>query len=362
VKEIEHDTDADLFKEEHDVAIIGFFDKDSEAYKAFAEAATEVDDVPFALVVDNGIRKLLRGEPNSFILYKKFDEKRIVYEGELNRKDIAEFATMNAMRLVVPFNEANAAKIFGGAVQVHLLVFLDAAKDEQIVNELSEPAKANRGKALVVTIGPEEEQIMEYFGVTVADMPAVRLVDMRDAGMKKYTYDKPVIDQASVETFLEDFFEGRLQSTLKSEEEPTTQSGPVKVIVSKTFQSEVVNGDKDVLVKFYAPWCGHCKELAPKYEALALKLKDKPHIVLAKVNSEANEIKDIEVKGFPTLRLWPGENKHSPVEYTGERTEEAIEAWLEKELGDRWKNGPPVNPATEPDGAGHQWQKKEDEL
>merc|ERR1711934_449711 len=145
---------------------------------------------------------------------------------------------------------------------------------------------------------------------------------MRDAGMKKYTYDKPVIDQASVETFLEDFFEGRLQSTLKSEEEPTTQSGPVKVIVSKTFQSQVVNGDKDVLVKFYAPWCGHCKDLAPKYEALALKLKDKPHIVLAKVNSEANEIKDIEVKGFPTLRLWPGENKHSPVEYTGERTEE----------------------------------------
>lgn len=45
-----------------------------------------------------------------------------------------------------------------------------------------------------------------------------------------------------------------------------------KVVVGKNFD-EIVNDDtKDVLIEFYAPWCGHCKALAPKYEELGEKV------------------------------------------------------------------------------------------
>ncbi len=60
----------------------------------------------------------------------------------------------------------------------------------------------------------------------------------------------------------------------------------------------MVDGSKDVLVEFYAPWCGHCKSLAPVYEEVAQKLKDEDGVVLAKLDATANDVpSQFDVKG-----------------------------------------------------------------
>ena len=81
-----------------------------------------------------------------------------------------------------------------------------------------------------------------------------------------------------------------------------------------------------VLVEYFAPWCGHCKRLAPEYEKLADAFaKKKDRVVIAKVDADANrEIgRRIGLVGFPTIKYFPAHSE-TPVDYKGERTAEAL--------------------------------------
>lgn len=90
------------------------------------------------------------------------------------------------------------------------------------------------------------------------------------------------------------------------------------------------------MVKFYAPWCGHCKTLAPKWEKAAELLANNPNIVIAKLDSTANEVPSVSVKGFPTLKFFPGNNKKAPIDYEGDRTEEGIIKFLKEKTTHPW--------------------------
>ena len=60
-------------------------------------------------------------------------------------------------------------------------------------------------------------------------------------------------------------------------------------IVGSTFERIVNDAHKDVLIEFYAPWCGHCKALAPVYRKLAKKLRNVEDLVIARMDADAND-------------------------------------------------------------------------
>lgn len=91
------------------------------------------------------------------------------------------------------------------------------------------------------------------------------------------------------------------------------KSAPSSVVVleASNFDKVVKDSSKDVLVEFYAPWCGHCKKLAPDYEVVASAFAGDDHVVIAKIDCDANKdtCAQYEVSGYPTIKWFSKANK-----------------------------------------------------
>jgi protein disulfide-isomerase A6 len=91
---------------------------------------------------------------------------------------------------------------------------------------------------------------------------------------------------------------------------------------------------KSALVEFYAPWCGHCKSLAPKYEELAKIFAGEKSVVVAKVDAtvESSLAEKFEVKGYPTIKWFPA-GSDTPIDYEGGREVEDFVTFINENAG-----------------------------
>ncbi|KAG0470260.1 hypothetical protein HPP92_016960 [Vanilla planifolia] len=108
----------------------------------------------------------------------------------------------------------------------------------------------------------------------------------------------------------------------------------VVIVTQETFDQVVLDETKDVLLEFYAPWCGHCKSLAPIYEKLANVYKLDDDIIIA--NLDADKYKDLAekygVSGYPTLKFFPKSNKAGE-DYDGGRDLDSFVTFINEKSG-----------------------------
>ena len=95
-----------------------------------------------------------------------------------------------------------------------------------------------------------------------------------------------------------------------------------KKVTDETFEADVLNNDKPVLVDYWAEWCGPCKMVAPVLEAIAEEHGDKLDIVKLNVDEHPVVTQKYGILNIPTLGVF--KNGEVVKELVGARSKSAL--------------------------------------
>ncbi len=340
-KPISTSEELESFKSSADVVVVGLFEKEEDS-KAFVRSASDSESIQYGIVTGSAAVDAVKAAAGCasgtpfIVLFKKFDDGQAIFSGDAtDAKAIDSFVAGNSLPLITPYNQENAQKIFGGSIKQHVLLFVDAsdkAKTDATVEAAKPVAKEYRGDYLFVTVDKKDSRIVEYFGIKSDEYPTARIITMGENGIRKHKLVEKDITASSLTDSIKGHKAGSLPVELKSEEIPASQNEPVFVMVGKQFPELVrKEGHKNVLLEVYAPWCGHCKKLAPIYDELAKKYKQFDNLIIAKMDGTLNEVADFQVGGFPTIKFFPA-GSNEIIDYQGGRELSDLSKYLEEKI------------------------------
>jgi protein disulfide isomerase len=313
----------DAAKKENDLVIVSFASSPAEWFTAIANQLRSA--AYFASVTDSS---LFDGAAGSVVAYKNFDEPREVFEGD-NAAQFESFVKTASVRLFDEIGPQNYKNYFDRALPMGWLFVTpgDAASDTAKA-AVAAAAKNFKGKLSLFWVDASKYgQMAGRVGLKGDKFPAFAV----DHEGEHYTFSEDFSEDA-ITSFLKSYLEGTLRPSVKTEDapEPHTVNG-VTTVVGSTFDALVNNADVDVLIEFYAPWCGHCKKLAPTWDKVGKALKDQP-VRIAKIDATANDYpqKKYKVEGFPTIMFIP-KTTREPKVFEGDRSFDAIINYIKRE-------------------------------
>ncbi|NXI32544.1 PDIA2 isomerase, partial [Sterrhoptilus dennistouni] len=370
------DTDTSAaFINSQDLVVIGFFkDLKGEAAQAFFEVAAEMVETTFGVAEAAELFQEYGLSADTVSLFKKFDEKQTNFpvdpERGLDTAELTRLLRVHSLQLVMEFTKETSNEIFSAKIPHHMLLFLNKSSPDQLSlqDDFRAAATGFRGEVrwphgrdkeggfgtpqpqcplfpaqvlfVVVDVTGHGADVLPFFGMTTADAPTLRLVRMENN--RKYQMEQDNFSDSAIRTFIQAVLDGKVKPHLLSAEPPEDwDTRPVKVLVGKTFEQVAFDETKNVFVKFYAPWCAHCQAMAAAWEELAERYKDREDIVIAEMDSTANELENITIHGYPTLHYFPAGPGRKMVEYKSARDVETFSKFLEN--GGMLPEEPPVS-------------------
>ncbi|KAF5749037.1 putative protein disulfide isomerase [Tripterygium wilfordii] len=287
--EIKSTEDANNLITGKNIVIVGVFPKfageEFENYTALAEKLRS--DYEFGHTSD--LKLLPSGDFSAagplIRLFKPFDEL-VVDVKDFNLDTLEKFVEETTVPTVTVFdkdpnNHPFVVKFFNSpnAKAMLFMNFTNEAADA-LNTKYREVAEQNKGKGISFLVGDLEasQGAFQYFGLKEEQVPLI-IIQTND-GQK---YLKPNVEPDHVASWIKDYKDGNVSPYKKSEPIPETNDEPVKVVVADTLQDIVFKSGKNVLLEFYAPWCGHCKQLAPILDEVAVSYESDPAVVIAKL-------------------------------------------------------------------------------
>jgi protein disulfide-isomerase A1 len=316
----------EAFKTSSNVVVIGTFKKDAKEAETFSKVANKLrDDFLFGTTT---------GDSNTVTLYKSFDEGKVTFDGKFTVEALTKFVNDKSVPLMDSIGPQNYEKLVATGLPLAYFFHGTAEQKTEFGSMFETIAKKFLGKVIFVYIDASMYGGHADNLALKQEWPAFGIHNQKEN--QKFPFDQSAkLEAKAVEAFVQKFVDGKLKATKKSEAVPESNDEDVKVIVGTTFEQIAFDKSKDVLVEFYAPWCGHCKKLAPIYEELG-KSQTSDKIVIAKVDATTNDT-PIEVKGFPTLILFKA-GTNEQITFDGARELQTLQNFLKEKA----KNGAEV--------------------
>ncbi|KAG8865352.1 protein disulfide-isomerase precursor [Tulasnella sp. 330] len=344
----------DEFKAADKVVLVAYLSTPTDApasvYSSVAQAHR--DDYMFGLSTDAAAATAAGVTPPAIVLYKKFDEGRVDFPatGIKDATDavLTKFVVGNAMPLMDEVSGENYPVYAQSGLPLAYLFVDPESEGKQTAIDAVKPA-AIEYKGDINFVWIDAVKFVDHaksLGVPTESFPRFIITDMA-SGFKYPLPGTP--NAASVTEFVKQFSAGKLEPSLKSADVPEKNDEPVTVVVGSEYSKIALDESKDVFIEFYAPWCGHCKRLAPIYEELGEHFsyaKDK--LVIAKMDATENDLppnSQFKISGFPTIKFRPAGSSVF-IDYEGDRSLESMIEFINTNVNNNIGK-PPVAAPTE---------------
>nr|CCC51765.1 protein disulfide isomerase [Trypanosoma vivax Y486] len=271
--------------------------------------------IKFLLATDTKV--LPNYKPESIVVFRSDGEEE-VYDGPMEEANVTTFLSAAG----VPF----AGEINGSTYMIYSdikkpmgWVFMRPKENQssELKEKLTAIAKKVRSDVIILWTNVEEVPVHKNFGME-DDTKFPAFLIMR--GGKRYVFPtNETLTADSLEKFAFDFIAGKINATIKSLPVPENETvDGLTTIVGSTFDHHVRSG-KDLLIEFFAPWCGHCQRLAPTYAKLAKEV-EAANVIIGALDATANDWDTtmFKVTGLPTIYFLP--QGKEPILYDGDRS------------------------------------------
>ncbi|SPC65691.1 probable proteine disulfate isomerase [Ustilago sp. UG-2017b] len=319
------------FKSKDRVVAIAFVDSSDKTHLDAVNAVADKlrDDCLFGVVQDAALAKTANVSAPAFVVYRQFDEPEVKLENKsFDEEVLTDFLKAQSIPLIDELSADNFMNYADSGLPLAYFFSDPESKDlESQIESLKPIAKANKGKLNFVWIDAVKYSAhAKALNIQGENWPAFAIQDIE--GNLKYPLEDLSGDLVGkITDFVSKYNSGAIKPSIKSEPIPKDQDGPVHVLVADEFDAILGDDSKDKLIEFYAPWCGHCKKLAPTYDTLGEKYKaHKDKVLIAKMDATANDIPpsaSFQVQSFPTIKFQAAGSKDW-IEFTGDRSLEGF--------------------------------------